>query len=140
MARNRDRKRDASVTQIPSLTLTRLLPDPRPLSPLSDRVRFEDDLLSDRRTYHPLGDFRPASFSTGGPSRIVAKDRSYGRRSPVFGSSGTKAVQAFGEPDATSVCVRRHRRREVLFANRKAGKGGRKKRAYRRNWYSSIKC
>lgn len=44
----------------------------------------------------------------------------------------------FASPDTVLVCARRHRRREVLFALRKTGKGARSKR--RRNSYSNTRC
>lgn len=138
MGRNRRRKREVST---PSLTIQRLLPVTRPplspsLTPFSDRL-LQD--LGDRRLYHPLQDYRPATYSTGGPARLALRDRSYGRKPRTFGASQTKAVQVFGSPNRVGICIRRHRRREVLFAKRKAGRGG-SQRPHRRNWWSDVSC
>lgn len=46
----------------------------------------------------------------------------------------------FSQPDLVSVCVRRQRRREVLHAFNRTGRGGARARRYRRNYYSDISC
>lgn len=139
--RSRTRQREVST---PSLTTLLSVPAPRLtstplLSPLSDRLA--EPLLGDRRAYHPLQDYAPATFHTGATPRIGLKDKSYGRKAPSPGFSQTKAIQAFGDPQSVDVCIRRHRRREILFAKKVAGRGGgRRKRPPRKNWYSAIKC
>lgn len=45
---------------------------------------------------------------------------------------------AFTAPGETIVCIRRKRRKEVLFAKRKTGKGGQKKARWSK--WSSYKC
>lgn len=140
MGRRSGRQREVST---PSLTTLLSVPAPRVtstplLSPLSDRIA--DPLLSDRRAFHPLQDYAPAAFHTGATPRIGLKDKSYGRKAPSFGFSQTKAIQAFGSPKAVDLCVRRHRRREVLFAKKHAGRGGKRRHPRRTNWFSAIKC
>lgn len=133
------RRREVS-TPTPSLTV-RLSPSARPLvAPSPSRTILQD--IEDRRTFHPLGNARPARFSTGGPSHLTTKDRpAHDRFAGIRKfNSGTKAAVVFAAPDNVAICVRRKSRREVLFAKRRAGKGGARRRAPRRNWFSAIKC
>lgn len=142
--RSRDKREDNS----PSLTTSLL----RPAAPSVSAPTFSQTILQqieDRRTFHPLGDSRPARFSTGGPSRISVKDRAYNGRykyadphrtsQNIHLNSGTKAPVSFVAPDGTLVCIRRRTRKEVLFATRRAGRGG-KQRRHRRNVYSGVRC
>jgi len=46
----------------------------------------------------------------------------------------------FSHPWQVIVCVRRKRRREVLHALRKTGRGGSKQRKPRRNFWSEVRC
>lgn len=137
MARGR-RRREVN-TPTPSLTFRLPSVIRSPLSVVTPTVLQE---IEDRRTYHPLGRSRPARFSTGGPSHVTVKDRPRNGRfrySDPFGSSGTKAFVAFTRPSAVAICVRRKTRKEVLFAKRKAGRGGSQRR-HRRNWFSKVSC
>lgn len=87
-------------------------------------------LIEDRRQFHPLGPFRPASAPRRALSRVVIKNPSVPFRRPdVFG---------FAVPQKVALCVRRQERREVLFAKRKTGAGARSPK--RRNYWSSISC
>lgn len=138
MARNR-RRREVSTS---SLTVSLPAVSRSSLSPILSPSRSILREIEDRREYHPLQDARPARFMTGGPSHVTVKDRSYGKqvyRDPFSGRSGTKAAISFVGPDGVLVCVRRKRRKEVLFAKRRAGRSG-KQRRHRRNWFSSISC
>lgn len=47
-------------------------------------------------------------------------------------------VVAFADPSSTLICMRRSRRREVMFARRKAGKRGQKRPRFNR--FSKISC
>lgn len=100
-----------------------------------DPVRSSSLLqLEDRRTFSPVTYRPPATVRR--PFRLVvpnAKPRFRARRASKF-----EAGIAFDRPEAVLVCVRRHRRREVLFAKSKAGRGG--MRRPRRTWLSSISC
>lgn len=84
--------------------------------------------IEDLREYHPEGINRAARAI----SRSSAREK-IGKESPF-----TRQVKAFVEPDRVALCVRRKRRREVLFAKRKTrkGSGG----AKRLNWRSFIHC
>lgn len=101
--------------------------------------------VEDRRQFHPEGVQRPALKVNGQPARLVAKDRNRAKpkqavknRFGVKVYSQTKGIIAFDAPKQTLVCIRRSRRKEVLFAKGRAGKGG--MRPPRRSWYSSISC
>lgn len=88
--------------------------------------------IEDRRTYTPLG--RRTSARSFNRAHHVLKVKPEPRqkwRVP------TRVM--FDAPKKVLVCVRRGRRREVLFAKRKTGAGARR-RAPRRNWFSEISC
>lgn len=106
----------------------------RPVSVLSD----------DRRAFHPDHAFRPV-FSPIVRDRDVIERYSRVRRGEgppprPLKEYGFGGVSRFGfrSPRQVSLCVRRHRRREVLFAMRKTGRGARSVR--RRNYWSDVKC
>lgn len=103
--------------------------------------------LEDRRTYHPEGDFRPAQTFRSPRYRIVVADRPRMSRRPKdplrLSRSlyrGTKATLAFEAPQEVAICIRRQRRKEVLHAKQKTGRGKGKQRRPRRNAYSKISC
>lgn len=104
----------------------------RPQAPFSTAAHVVLTELEDRRTYHPLGFFRPARTTEGVPSGPLKVKSKPFRRSLPFGLQ-------FGVPDKTIVCVRRKRRKEVLHALRKTG-GGAGRRKPKRNWLSSVSC
>lgn len=121
------RRRSASPTAYTSvIAKPRLVRIPDALS----SYRAALSLLEDRRQFHPLGPFRPATASPRRAARVVIKspNRPF-KRPDVFG---------FAIPDRVAICVRRNERRQVLFAKRKmrAGAGSRK----RKNLWSSISC
>lgn len=139
MSRRR-RRRDVS-TPTPSLTVHRLPRVTLPvLSPLS--LTPPTDLLGDRRQYHPLGPLRGAVSFSGGQHALRATDRKNVDRFAGLRKfpSQTKASIGFDAPVSVLVCVRRKRRKEVLFAKRKTGRGGARQRRPRRNWFSKIHC
>lgn len=86
--------------------------------------------IEDRRLFHPESFYRPARTLSGNRPRIVA-----GSSHSLF--SMPHGVR-FDVPAKTVICVRRKRRKEVLFAKGKAGAG--RKRPPRRNWYSNVRC
>lgn len=51
----------------------------------------------------------------------------------------TKAPLRFAIPQKVALCIRRKRRKEVIFATNKAGAGVKRKNP-RRNFWSEIKC
>lgn len=127
MAKKRRRHRGDSHTVerdviYPSSSLTQLLA-PAP-------SRFVD--VEDRRTYHPLGFFRPALNTYGGRAGPVVVTPQKSRANPFIANS-----LKFPNPNVM-ICVRRKTRREVLFAKKRTGKGARSPK--RKNWFSKIGC
>lgn len=120
------RKRSGSSVQRDHSPIAsrRLLPDL--LVPPPSLLRaFED-----RRSFHPLGDFRPA---------LTFSRKEFSRVSDAATPLSKVPRFRFSRPDKVLVCVRRGVRREVIFAKRKAGKGSRSNRR-RRNYYSEVSC
>lgn len=124
MAKGKSRR---SGTREPSdsLTLRVALPAPkmRPNLATQDLRSFDFDKAS-----------RPAKLFSGVAARVDVATPKKGTRS----SKRVPAQLAFTAPRETLVCVRRARRKEVLHALRKTGKGG--QRRPRRSPWSKIKC
>lgn len=149
MARGSSRgQRDANV--VASDMLLSSLVEPVSPSTLLDPLT-DDPLLSfeDRRTFHPDPSSRPALLSYA--SDVIQSQVSNRLNKAVYSFPGVRAfdraqargraVLAFRDPRRVAICVRRHIRREVLFAidpRRKFGSGAGKRR--RRNWASAIRC
>lgn len=92
-------------------------------------------LLEDRRQFYP-DVFRPARGLFSWSADVVASEpRKVSRRSDL----SVPFRLAFRKPSEVVLCARRHRRREVLFALRRTGKGSRSRRR-RRNAYSDVRC
>lgn len=90
--------------------------------------------VEDRRVYHPLGPARSVRVLSGHAVQPLVVQRR-GRLSRP--KRGLPVSLQFAVPKKTIVCVRRKRRREVLFAKRKAhGGSGRR----RRNIWSNVIC
>lgn len=114
--------------------------------PLNFGVSYEPLVqVEDRRLFHFDGPDAHPLESDGRPARLTVRDPKRPKRHKGaayrFGPkvySQTKAIRAFAEPDRVLVCIRRQKRKEVLFAKRKAGRGG--MRPPRRNWMSYISC
>lgn len=125
MARRRSNyslERDANA-----ISRRRLLPDYRIPTALSLLSLFARP-LEDRRSFHPEGVHRrPASFGPRSDGSITLSKSS--RPADVF---------RFNVPERVVTCVRREMRREVLFANRKTGKGSRSRKSFNVN--SSVSC
>lgn len=110
---------------------------PRTLTPRVVQVRPVADLrqVEDRRAYHPLGPMRPPKAWSGHavtPVKPKTTHKKFQRQLP-FGLQ-------FAAPKETLVCVRRKRRKEVLHALKKTGKGAGRRKKPRRNFYSWISC
>lgn len=110
--------------------------------------------IEDRRRFHPLRRAAPAAtFSRRDQRRIVEKYRAVQTNfmqaatlDPFVGFSqpsvsvGLPAGRpAFAVPKKVAVCVRRHQRREAIFAKGHAGKGAAQKRR-RQSEFSNIGC
>lgn len=108
----------------------------RSLLDLSAPLRSGRELLplEDRRQFYP-GVFKPASRLDRGKRAFLTMPGS--TKKSVRIRSKFSHIVKFEAPQSVLVCVRRHRRREVLFAK---GKGGGGKRPPRRNAFSDISC
>lgn len=129
-------------TARPRLLTSGLSPIPIPTSVVTYEPLV---LVEDRRLFHFDGPARTPLEDDGRPARITLRNKSRPRGQKRgayrFGPkvySQTKAIRAFEEPRRVLICVRRQSRKEVLFAKRKAGRGG--MRPPRRNYWSSISC
>lgn len=90
--------------------------------------------VEDLRTYHPLDMFRPLMTVEARPDvNVNVKRPSKSGRFLPFGLQ-------FEAPQKVLVCVRRKRRKEVLHALKKVGRGGSSRRRRRRGPHSQISC
>lgn len=98
-------------------------------------------LYQDLRRFSFEPDFtRPARLFSGSIASTNVEyqnqnHKSRGRQAKTF---NPKAVIAFSAPGETLVCVRRARRKEVLFAKKKTGKRGQRKARW--SIWSKTKC
>lgn len=113
------------------ITRPRLLPLPLPVRTLPG---LDLRPVEDRRTYHPLGRNRPALSISGRPHSL-SLPRSVAR-APGFFLPG---AVVFRDAPRISICVRRKRRKEVIFALGRNGRGG-SFRKPRRNQFSDVEC
>lgn len=110
--------------------------------------------VEDRRTWHPDGPLRPARTSRRWHSRVVYRPPTRPRPPrpgrfipPAWGGDARKRVATpfssfrfrFAAPKFVAVCVRRHQRRQVLFA-RRLTRAGARARTRKRNYQSSVFC
>lgn len=122
------RKSKSSGTRDSSLSLTPSLRS-RPARLYADLSQVQNFPLSD--LFEPV---RPARMFSGVTATVGVADTP---KKPK-GRSQVPFRLAFEAPAETVVCVRRSRRKEVLFAKNKAGKRG--QRRPRRTAWSDVKC
>jgi len=122
-------QRDFNTPQsLDSLLAFKLRPPPRLLPVTFTPAAAVGDLseVEDRRRFNPGRSTLPPRSTRPGASRVVADPKS--------------ATQLkFADPAYVSLCARRSRRREVLFAKRKTKKGSGSAKRHR-NFWSSISC
>lgn len=135
MAKKKSKNTSSGATSSPQPVARRSLPDINKIirqiqknataKILSDRLRQ----IEDRRRFDPAGPRRSAkSFNKAHHSLVVKK--SPRARVPTHVS--------FHAPKKVLICVRRQRRKEIMHAFKRAGKGGH--RPPRRNWFSDVSC
>lgn len=90
--------------------------------------------IEDMRAFDFEPGTRPARLFSGSTASIGVSDAPKSKN----GRSRVPYQVAFKAPAETLVCVRRARRKQVLHALRKTGRGG--QRRPRRSKWSSIKC
>lgn len=130
------RSRSSSSRQRRGVTNTASVPTLPFGSPPSRAVyRHQMELfpVQDNRVFHPDGPLRSQLTTTGQKHSLVAKNHSTSRPDPF-----APMRIAFQRPKRLLVCIRRHMRKEVMFAKNKAGRSGQKRPT--RNFYSSISC
>lgn len=103
--------------------------------------------VEDYRVWHPEGDWRPPQTVFGNPARwrvsgvkgrAADSDALPSRIGGLLASLGRK--QYFADPRRVVLCVRRRRRRAVLHALGKVGRGFGGKRLRKLTWRSAIGC
>lgn len=127
--------------RFPKLSLNRWSPKNYLTRKLSEHLRPYED----RRQWHPEGANRPARSFTQTRHRLVPRKSSLylkaGFQNPVYTQKLFDTIPigiGFRTPGKVIICVRRKERREVMFATKKAGKGGQRTRHL--NEYSGVKC
>lgn len=94
--------------------------------------------LEDRRDYHPQGKSRDPRSTYRSDTRLIVAPIKKALKRP----KGSKLVipfrTSFSVAKRVSLCVRRHQRREVLFALKRVAKGSGSRKI--RNQWSEIKC
>jgi len=114
---------NAAANRVRLPSVRRVILSPISLIPPSPALALED-----RRYYHPLRSYRP-------PAAVVRSDA----RQVLGVGRGTKARISFAVPHRVAICVRRQRRKEVLFARRVAGSGMRMRKPKYNHW-SRVSC
>lgn len=129
---NYDPLADLLLDRLPGRSLPTLAfqPPPEVRSTLMD--------VEDFRTWTPSRVRRPKTLR-GNPSRVSHSQAAPVRRKYTYQTNFDYGL-GFTYPKHVVLCVRRHRRREVLHALRKTGRGGRWNRKPRRNQWSNVKC
>lgn len=136
--RNRSEQRDNSFPIANFVAVRHPTSFSRPSPVTFSRPRVALSEIEDRRTYHPLGFFRPARSFNRSQHTLVVKQPPK-NRDRFSGLRGLPTAIQFHAPKKVLVCVRRQRRKEVIHALKKIGKGA-AKRFRRRSYYSNIHC
>lgn len=131
MAKRKKDRRDTSVIARPRLL------DPH--DGVTRRMVIDLRPLQDLRTFQ-FGEQVVKSHFRAAVTPVVRSTKNNNKpfrfRDPFKSVPAAVTLKA---PRAVAVCVRRQRRKEVLFAKNKTGKGAARRRA-QRNWTSSINC
>lgn len=145
MARSKNKNKKTTYSSMPS---AKPLAFARPVSlPRLNRLPSVTlNTFEDRRTFHPEPYTRVAFALPRSASQLVAghhrnvnvnKSSHPGKASYPVALSVPSRI-AFKVPERVALCVRRSRRKEVLFALGRTGKGSHSPK--RRNKWSSIGC
>lgn len=140
MARSRHykRKRDErDLSTLNSVASPRLLSLPRLIQPTSLANFNHLRAIEDRRTYHPQKHRSAKSLDRSHHDLVTPVTRSGNKNKDRFAYLRLPSAVQFKAPKKVLICIRRKRRKEVLFAFKKT-KGG--SRRHRRNYFSDIRC
>lgn len=119
-------------TREPSDSLTVTLRSPSRIARPSRHLNLR--MIDDLRSFDFEPASRPARLFSGGIASVGPVPTS-----KTSQARGRVPYQiAFSAPGETLVCVRRKRRKEVLFAKKKTGKGGQRKARWSK--WSVYKC
>jgi len=146
--------------RLPTLSKNNVRLRPSPLSPRMNQGTFRRfktmrpsvplQAAEDRRYWHPAAPIhRPVRTLSGVQSHRLVIGKPNGRKQVSTNPYKRSAVAkpdmagpphqiAFHAPEKVVICVRRKRRKEVIFALNKAGKGG--QRRPRRTHNSGVQC
>lgn len=94
-------------------------------------------MQEDRREHHPEGIHRPVRALPRQAATLQVPIPAKRARGNVAKFS-TPSL-SFSVPQRVSLCVRRHQRKEVLFALKRTRRGAASK-THKRNWWSNVKC
>lgn len=134
---NRRSQRDTNVST-PDLSLDDSLLGP--LSPLLDDASSPLNEVSDGRYWHPDPAHRANKLDGSYATKLELVDRPPTPLQKRYGyrpHNQTKAILAFADPQSVVHCIRRKTRKEVLFALKRTGGAGGKRR---RHWHSNVRC
>lgn len=110
---------------------------PSRLEPVRVRVRSPIVIGTDRRAFHPAGAKAPAFSFRRADRRIVIKQSS--PKAPKRNDTYLDFRVGFAAPKRVAICVRRQKRKEVLHALKRVGKGSGGGRHFW-NYWSSVDC
>lgn len=96
--------------------------------------------VQDNRRWTPVRKPFSNPYTLSGAPVFTVAATSNSRRSKSASYKPPFGVVSFAAPTNTIICVRRHRRREALFANQRVGSGKSIYTRPRRNATSSISC
>lgn len=138
-SRSRNNRRDSRTRDTFDIARQRRRFDPDSLTVWPSRLTD----IEDRRFWYPEAYTRPVLTNTGLRHRLRAvTTRSVPMKSNYRfvqkNFSAPPAQIGFVRPESMTICERRKRRRETLFARRKTGRGGQKKPIW--NEYSYVHC
>lgn len=149
--KRRTRDANAISSRDALLRFEQQLFSPAPTLSFNPRSEFSDsDVLDldDRRRFHPEGDNRSVGSIPRSSRQLVSGAPSRGpgnhsRRVKTFSPSAEVFSEPpssveYDKPEDVTPCVRRKQRREVIFAENKAGRGGQKKPRWTKD--SKVAC
>lgn len=100
------------------------------LAPYGGRVLLPKLLRKEKRIRRRSLDY---------PTEQKLRDKYFRPYSAYVGDHLSRRV-GFQHPWQVIICIRRQRRREVIFALGRGGKGGKRRRKVHRNFYSEVRC
>ncbi len=97
-------------------------------------INQNNRFIEDRRRYNPTRQPRTHKTTLGTSAKIIFTQQTGKKNQMKFKTP----IARFVNPAQVIACVRRKQRKEIMFANKKAGRQGQRKQ--KRNSISNIKC